>query len=216
MNSFLRRSLTTLGIGTAAAAMAVLPTAANAQEVPGLNVDYDASGSTYVASTDTTLPIAPTTLSVTVDPFTSELTGHMPLQSTQSNFTVIGFIPVSAQVHFEEAAPVTGALLLDTTTWVTTVESEASYYIRLSNLKVAGIPTLAGNNCRTKDPVVIPANTPAGGSFDLEQGGELTGEFSIGNFKSCGLIGAQTHLINALIPGGGNTADLTVSNGRLS
>lgn len=213
MPRLLSRSIKALAATAAAAAVALTPAAANAQEVPGLDVEYDAAGWTHVASTGTDMQIAQTTLNITLDPFTSEIVGHMPLHSTHSNFTVIGFIPVSAQVHFEEAAPVTGQLIAEPT--YVRVESTASYYLRLSDIRVGGIPTLAGNNCRTSSPVVIPANTPAGETFDITSGGRLAGEFSIGNFQSCGLFGAQTHLINALIPGGGNTADLTLSNGRL-
>lgn len=179
----------------------------------GLDVTYDAEGSSHVASTGSTLPIAPTTLHTTINAADGTITGSMQLESVETHFNVIGFVPVSATVHFEEAAPVQGALIVEN--YSTRVETTASYTIRLSDIRVAGIPTLAGPNCRTAQPVTIPANTPEGEQFSIVQGGPLEGEFTIGNFKSCGLFGAQTHLINALIPGSGNTMELTVSNGRL-
>ena len=59
----------------------------------------------------------------------------------------------------------------------------------------------------------IPANTPEGEVFSITKGGNLKGYFTIGNFENCGL---NTLLINLLIPGAGNTSELSVSNGRLS
>ena len=89
--------------------------------------------------------------------------------------------------------------------------STASYYVKLSNVKLAGLPGLVGSNCKTKNPVSIPANTPAGGRFDLINGGELTGTYSLGDFNNCGI---NQWLINAVIPGSGNTVDINVSNGQ--
>ena len=76
---------------------------------------------------------------------------------------------------------------------------------------MAGFPAFVGNSCQTGQ-TVIPANTPKGAKFNLTTGGNLTGTYTIGQFSNCGLT---TALINQLIPGPGNTATLTLSNGRL-
>jgi hypothetical protein len=177
----------------------------------GLNVEYDATGTSHVAHTDSDLWIKPTTLSLTVESADGTFTGHLPILPADTKFHVLGLLPIKAQVNFVEAAPLTGAL--HQTANGVQVTSSASYYIRLSDVLVGGIPTYVGDHCQTKDPVVVEADTPAGGSFDLNNGGELTGTFSIGDFQNCFL---ETGLINLLVPGSGNTIDLTVSNGRLS
>jgi len=193
--------------GLFALGIALMPTAANAA---GLDVDYDASGSSYIASTGSTVDIAPTTLSTTIESADGSITGHMPLKPATSEFKIIGLLPVKATVHFDEAAPITGSLINEGNT--TRVESTASYYIRLSDVRVAGLPVYVGDKCQTKDPVSIPANTPEGEQFDIVNGGELHGEYTIGDFHHCFI---QTWLLNLLIPGSGNTVDLNVTNGRL-
>ena len=205
----MKKSLRVMAVAAAATTVALIPAAA--QAVP-LDVDYDAVGTATIASTGSTIDLGPTTLSTTVDSEggPGSLTGTLPLDPTTVEFKAAGFLPVKATVSFEEAAPITGQLVRDGA--LTRVESTASYFIKLSDVKVAGLPAFVGNNCQTEDPVQIPANTPAGGNFNIVAGGSLEGEFSIGDFERCGLT---TGIINLLVPGDGNTVQLDVSNGRL-
>ncbi|TNC52276.1 hypothetical protein [Mumia zhuanghuii] len=200
------RRLAALGAG---AALALTPVAAHADTTLGL--EHDAVGTSYIKSTGSTIGVGPTTLSTNLNVDNGSFTGHMPLPGTRTKFEVIGFIPVEADVAFVEAAPIQGQIsLVDQNTPVT---STASYYIKLSNIKIVGLPTFTGPHCRTKNPVTIPANTPAGGNFNLLEGGTLKGTFTIGDFQNCGL---NTWLINLLVPGSGNTIDINVTNGRFA
>jgi hypothetical protein len=204
------RTITRLAAVGAAAAATVAMSTSGAQAVT-LNVAYDATGTSHVNHTDSDLWIKPTTLSLGVESADGTFTGHLPILPADTKFHVLGLLPIKAQVNFIEAAPLTGAL--HQTANGIQVTSSASYYIRLSDVLVAGIPTYVGDHCQTADPVVIEADTPAGSSFDLDNGGELTGTFSIGDFQNCFL---ETGLINLLVPGSGNTIDLTLSNGRIT
>lgn len=186
---------------TAAVALATAPLA-NADD--SLHVLYDAVGSSVVAKTGSTVALGPATLSATVNPDGS-FTASLPLPPSTTSFKALGLLPISATVSFVAAAPVTGQIVSDPTTRLT---STSSYFIKLSNVKTAGIPTPVGSKCQTKAPVSIPAAGP----FSITQGGTLTGTYTIGNFSHCGLT---TALINLLIPGGGNTVTLTLSNGRI-
>ncbi|GGF37431.1 hypothetical protein GCM10011519_08710 [Marmoricola endophyticus] len=190
---------------TALSAHAATPAAA-----PPLNVDYDAVGTSHVAKTDSDVAIGPTTLSTTVQAAGGALTGHLPIPQTSTSFKAVGFLPISAKVDFVEAAPITGTLGRDGTR--TVVKSTASYYLKLTDVKAAGLPAFVGDTCQTKEPISVPADTPDGESFNIVSGGHLTGTFDIGSFEHCGLT---TPLINLLVPGSGNTLDLTVSNGRI-
>lgn len=190
-----------------AAAVTFVPAAAHADTIIGIN--YDATGSTYIASTSSSIPLGPTTLSTQLNVNNGDITGHLPLPSQHSTFKLIGFVPVEADVTFVEAAPVSGHI--DLAGAIASVNATASYYIKLSNVKLAGLPGFVGSNCKTKDPVSIPVNSPTGQGFDLVNGGELTGTFSLGNFQNCGI---NQWLINAVIPGSGNTVDIQVSNGQ--
>ena len=195
------RIRTTLAAGLATLALAAIPAAAHAAT---LNVNYDVTGTSHVSHTDSDLWIRPTTLSISNDTSTNTFTGHLPIAPADTKFHVLGFLPIKATVNFIEAAPLTGVLGRGT------VSTTASYYLRLSDVLVGGIPTYVGNNCRTVDPIVINASNPAGTTFNITSGGELTGTFSVGDFQNCSL---QTWLINQLVPGDGNTVDLQVTNG---
>lgn len=199
------KSIATLFAGTA---LALAPLAAQAAP---LNVDYDASGTSTIASTGSSIPLGPTTLSTQVDLNAGTISGSMPLPGTTTRFEVVGFIPVTADVNMVPAAPLAGNITPSGFNLVVT--SSAQYHIRLSNIRVVGFPLFAGPFCRTKNPVTIPANTPAGQSFGLFAGGNLEGTFTIGDFQHCGL---NTWLINLLVPGSGNTVNLTASNGRIA
>lgn len=188
-----------------AAALIAMPATAHAVD---LTYDYDVEGTSHIASTDSDLWIKPTSMEVTSDTSTNAITGHLPLKDADTKFHVAGFLPVKATVSFIEAAPLEGQLTRVGRNLAVT--STASYYVKLSDVLVAGIPAFAGDNCRTKKPVVISANTPDGERFDLSRGGRLVGEYTLGAFQNCNL---NTGLINLLVPGSGNTVELNVSNG---
>lgn len=192
----------------AAGALTLAATPAQAAGGPTITVVYDAAGSSTVRSTGSVVPLGPTTLTTVVSG-DGTFTGSLPLPPQRTSFTILGLLPVQATVTFEPAGgkrQVTGTLSLNR------VRSKARYYLRLSDVTVAGLPGFVGSSCRTVAPVVIPASTPAGQKFDLTTGGTLSGTYTIGQFAGCGL---QTGIINALIPGSGNTESITLSNGRL-
>lgn len=208
-----RRAVRRVLVGTvagsvAAGALALAAAPAQAAGGPTITVLYDAAGSSTVKSTGSVVPLGPTTLTTVVSG-DGTFTGSLPLPPQRTSFRVLGLLPVQATVTFEPAGgkrQVTGTLLPGK------VRSKARYYLRLSDVTVAGLPGFVGDSCRTVDPVVIPANTPPGQKFDLTTGGTLTGTYTIGQFASCGL---QTGIINALIPGAGNTQSIRLSNGRV-
>lgn len=186
----------------ALALVATIPAAAHADT---LSITYDVTGTSHIASTGSDVPIQATTLTADVDLTTGQITGHLPIPAAQTQFKLIGFVPVKATVNFVEAAPVAVQLANGA------AATESSYYIRLSDVSVAGVPTYVTDRCQTKDPVVIDAATPAGEKFDITNGGHLSGTFTIGEFGHCFVT---TDLINAIIPGDGNTVDIDVANGR--
>ncbi|MFD1860390.1 hypothetical protein EHW97_14935 [Aeromicrobium camelliae] len=197
------------GLIALAAGLGMALTAAPAS-AETINVDYDVNGVTQIEKTGSSITLGPAVMHSRVEDDGS-FTGDMELPGTRTEFKVIGFIPVTADVNFTPTGPTTGQL-----TRVgrqRTLASTSSYYVRLSNIKASVFPLFAGQNCRTVDPVVIPANTPEGEFFDIAAGGRLVGEYSIGDFQNCGL---NTWLINLLVPGGGNTVELNLTNGRIA
>jgi hypothetical protein len=202
-----RKTLAGLACTAAVAAVSMMPSAAHAYTPVAIN--YSAVGTTHINSTNSDIPLGPTTLSTVLDFDTLDFTGHLALPTQHTTFKLIGFVPVEADVTFIEAAPVQGHLNFSGDD--ASVAATASYYVKLSNVKLAGLPGLVGSNCKTSSPVSIPTNTPAGGRFDLIDGGPLTGTFTLGNFSNCGI---NQWLINAVIPSSGNTVNIAVSNGQ--
>jgi hypothetical protein len=190
--------------------LAGLPATANADGTGPvvLTVAYDVSGSSTVAKTNSTVTLGPTTLTTGLDA-QGNFTGTLPLPPTTTSFRALGLLPVTATITFVPAGPVTGNLSAHPTPVIT---STAAYYLRLSHVTVGGLPAIVGDRCQTRDPVTIPANTPAGQSFDITNGGTVTGTYTIGLFDDCGL---NTPLINLLVPGPGNTATMQLTNGRI-
>ena len=194
------------GVIAAGAAVALMPTAAHAATI--VPIKYDAVGTSHIAKTNSDVKLGPTTLTTNLDVDTGDFTGSLPLPGTSTKFKIIGFVPVEAKVDFIEAAPLTGHINLAEDR--AEVTSTAKYYVKLSDIKVAGLPTVPGDKCKTKQPVSIPVGTRPNEGFDLVNGGRLVGTYTIGDFENCGI---NTGLINLLVPGGGNTVDITVSNG---
>jgi len=182
----------------------------SAHAVP-IDLAYDANGSTTVSTTGSTIPLGPTTLNTTLEYSTGEFTGSMAIPSAHTHFWAAGFVPMSADVTFVEAAPVTGKLSAHPEGGGSYVTATAQYYVKLSNVKAVGFPTFVGDSCRTKAPVTIPVATPDGERFAVFTGGNLTGTYTIGDFQNCGLM---TWLVNALVPGSGNQVTFTLSNPR--
>ena len=172
-------------------------------------IDYDASGTSFIAKPKSTVKLGPAVSKTYIsDSGDGTFTGDLALPPTQSTFKILGLIPVSATVTFVPAAPLSGQI---SDTLPLRLSATASYYLKLTNVKAAGLPTFQGNSCQTAAPVTIPVATPAGESFDLTNGGDLTGTYTIGKFSNCGLT---TGLINLLVPGPNNTVTFTLSNGR--
>lgn len=191
----------------ATSAIALTPVAAHAAQIT--TIKYDASGTTYIAKTKSTLEIPPTKLTTNLNINTFNFTGRLPLKPTKASFKIIGFVPVDATVSFIPAGQVRGSIALDEA--IASVKSTASYTVKLTDVKVAGIGAAVGDNCQTAEPIVMNADTRPGEGFDLQAGGTLVGTYTLGKFADCGLT---TGIINMLIPGPGNTAEINVSNGR--
>jgi hypothetical protein len=203
--SFRTRGIAALtAIGASAAVAVALAPAAHAAPVL-LKVAYDANGTTVVAKPNSTVTLGPGVLNASVRP-NGSFFGSLPLPPTTSSFKVLGLLPATATVSFQRGAALTGQISSGGGT--ARISSTASYYIKLSDVSVAGIPAFVGSNCRTTDPVSIPVSGP----FSINDGGTIGGTYTIGKFSNCGLT---TALINLLIPGSGNTVSLTLSNGRI-
>jgi hypothetical protein len=209
----MRRKLAAMAAMATAAVAAIAFSVGPARADTMINAVYPVSGSTHINSTNSDLTLGPGTLNSTIDLQTLQLTGDVSLPPSSGSFNAFGFVPVSATVAFVPVGQTTGAV---TTGAITdgTVTATSQFIIQITSMTVAGLPAAPGSSCETSSPVAITVTSPA--NFNADLGGTLTGTYTIPDFKSCGPLGIETPLINALIPGSGNTISLTLGKPTLS
>ncbi|GAB2487583.1 hypothetical protein [Jatrophihabitans fulvus] len=210
------RTLRRLAVGgaaavalTATALTGAAPAVASTAPPGSFEIDYDATGTSLIKKPNSTIKLGPTVSKTYIsDSGDGSFTADLPLPPTKSTFKILGFVPVSATVNFIPVGKLTGRISDSVPVRLT---ATAKYTIRLTDVKAFGLPTFQGSSCQTASPVSIPVATPAGQQFDLTEGGKLSGSYTIGKFAHCGLT---TGLINAVVPGSGNTLTFSLSNGR--
>jgi hypothetical protein len=168
------------------------------QADPTLNATYAVNGSTTIKSTNSTMALGPGTLTAALDVKTLTFTSNLTLPAATGSFTELGFVPVTATTEFIQDGAITGN---DVNGGIT---AAAHIIIKLTKVTVAGLPVPIGNNCQTS-PATI--NLASGKGFNVLLGGPVAGTFTIPNFADCGF---STPILNAVIPGSGNTIDLTL------
>jgi hypothetical protein len=164
------------------------------------SLTYPVTGSTYINAIHTSIPLGPGTLAATADLTTSTITGSVNLPAAAGSFDELGFVPVTATTEFIEDGSTTGTLESNGG-----IQATAKITLKLTSLKVAGIPLPVGNSCETATPATIPLTSQPG--FNALTGGTVTGTYTIPKFAHCLL---NTVLINLTLPGPNNTITLTL------
>lgn len=198
------------GLALATALTAVGFGAQSAMADSVLTATYPVSGETSIASTGSQLDLGPGSLAATVDLTTGQITaGALTLPDATGTFDELGFVPVTATVAFEQVGQVTGTV--DHVTGATTATADVT--LRITDLKVAGVDVGVGSGCQTTTPAVITVTSGSG--FNVLAGGPVSGSYDIPTFEGCGLLGIESPVINAVIPGAGNTISLNLGAAAL-
>ena len=165
-----------------------------------VSLTYPVSGSTYINAIRTSIPLGPGTLSATADLTTSAITGSVNLPPATGSFKELGLVPVTATTAFVEQGQTTGTLESDGG-----IQATSHITLKLTSLKVAGIPVPVGNSCQTAVPATITLTSESG--FNALTGGTVSGTYTIPRFAHCLLA---TPLINLTLPGPDNTITLNL------
>ena len=165
-----------------------------------VSLTYPVSGSTYINAIHTSIPLGPGTLSATADLTTSAVTGNVNLPPATGSFKELGLVLVTATTAFVEQGQTTGTLESDGG-----IQATSHITLKLTSLKVAGIPVPVGNSCQTAVPATITLTSESG--FNALTGGTVSGTYTIPRFAHCLLT---TPLINLTLPGPNNTITLTL------
>jgi hypothetical protein len=199
-----RRGLAIAGLGAAVTALAIaLPAAASAGTT--VTVRYPVTGVTVISANNSSLKLGPGKLTTTADLSTGALKAKLVLPPATGSFTELGIIPVTATTEFIQDGPTTGTL--NATTGAVTTTSNVT--LRITSLTVAGLPVSVGSTCESSTPAAITVASQPG--FNIADGGNLSGAYTIPPFANCGL---DTLVINLTIPGPNNTITLTLGKGK--
>jgi hypothetical protein len=109
-------------------------------------------------------------------------------------------VPVTATTAFVETGQTTGTLESNGG-----IQATSHITLKLTSLKVAGIPVPVGNSCQTASPATITLTSQPG--FNALTGGTVSGTYAIPKFAHCLLA---TPLINLTLPGPNNTITLNL------
>jgi hypothetical protein len=199
----LRKTITAVAAGGLAVAgmLVAVPSASAAPADDSLLASYPINGSTTIKATNSSMNLGPGTLDATLDVDNNTFSADLNLPPATGSFTELGFLPVTATTEFVQDGATTGAVDGDTGG----IASTSTITIRLTDVKIAGIDVPVGNSCQTS-PATVQLTSEDG--FNVLTGGNISGTYTIPKFSNCGLL--NTPIINAIIPGSGNTITLTL------
>jgi hypothetical protein len=167
-----------------------------------LEFKFDITGETFIKAANGKAPITGNIV-VEFDLATGNYTSTLTLNPTQGSFSIVGFLPVTSDIKFEQTAPTTGTLIDGKLT------SSSPMHVFLTSVNSFGLPIGGGPTCRTVTPATIDLATPEGEIFNPLAGGKLTGTYTLpGLNDQCGFLGG---FISIFMAGGGNTLDLTLT-----
>jgi hypothetical protein len=181
------------------AAGGVAATAGPASADTVLNVHYALTGTTFIKKLNTTFDLGAGTLASAVDLDTAALTSTLSLPPGTLSFKVRG-ASFTVNTEIVQDGPASGSISLSDGT----ITSTATVTLKVTGLTVSGVGIPIGDSCGTRPfPIAITSGT----GFSIISGGPLNGTFTIPSFGNC-LLG--TALLNQVIPGPGNTLNLTL------
>ncbi|MFI1680724.1 DUF6801 domain-containing protein [Streptomyces sp. NPDC020607] len=125
----------------------------------------------------------------------------LELDPTTGRFTLLGLLPATADIAFEQTARTTGTL--DT---AGSLKAHAEMYVKLTGVSTFGLPIGGGPNCGTVGPAKM--DLVGEGRFEPYKGGKLKGTYTLPGLKDCG---ALNDMISAFTTGPGNTIDMDLT-----
>ena len=198
--SLVKRLATLAAATTLLAAAAAAATAPRASADTVVNAHYALTGTTFLKKLNSTVNLGSGTLAATVDLTTGAVSSTLSLPPATVSMKELGIIPVSATATMVQNGPATGTANLTTNT----ITSSASVIFKITKLKVAGLNVPIGGNCASSP---FSVSLSSGPGFTVSGGGPLSGSYTIPPLHGCGLT---TPVLNLLIPGPGNTFNLTL------
>lgn len=173
----------------------------------GIQVVYDAEGSTTVEASDGNVPLSGV-IDSEVNPNTGDVTASLQLDPTTGEFEIPLLwhsIDGSAEIEFEPVGETTGTL----EDGQLTTESKLNVEVKKASVNLFGkdITIGGGTECRTEAPAEITLKNE-GDNFLPLSGGTLVGTYELPRLENCGLL---TEVLNKFMAGPGNQIELELT-----
>jgi hypothetical protein len=146
--------------------------------------------------------------------------GRHELPPVTATFLAFRFVPVTATLHLVELTPIRVVSVsgIKAPPFPITVRTSTKISVRISGVKVNGVPLDVGTHCRTASPVQLNLvgrgkNTFPPKGYTVPTGGPLAGRLTIPRFTGCGVSENLDPLLTGSISGFGNFVKVT--QGRL-
>jgi hypothetical protein len=142
--------------------------------------------------------------------------GRHELPPVTATFLAFRFVPVTATLHLVELTPISVVSVsgVKAPPFPITVRTSTKISVRISSVKVNGVPLDVGTHCRTASPVKLDLvgkgkNTLPPKGYTVPTGGPLSGRLTIPRFTGCGVSENLNPLLTGSISGPGNFVKVT-------
>ncbi|MEV2254387.1 DUF6801 domain-containing protein [Streptomyces sp. NPDC050147] len=163
-------------------------------------LSFGIKGSSFIKAANGTAPLAGG-IDTRYDLDKGTFDADLHLDHTKGQFTILGFLPTTADIAFDQTAKTTGTL--DT---AGSLKSHSEMYVKLTGVNVFGLPIGGGADCKTVEPAKI--DLAGEGRFQPYKGGKLKGTYTLPGLKGCGGL---NDMISAFTSGPGNTIDMDLT-----
>ncbi|MEU6678884.1 DUF6801 domain-containing protein [Streptomyces sp. NPDC046925] len=165
-----------------------------------VQLSFGIKGSSYIKAAKGSAPLTGG-IDTRYDPDKGTFDADLGLDPTRGQFTFLGFLPVTADIAFEQTGKTTGTL--DTAGSLT---SHSEVYVKLTGVSALGLPIGGGPNCGTVEPAQV--DLASEGRFQPYKGGKLKGTYTLPGLKDCG---GFNDMISTFTAGPGNTIDMDLT-----
>ncbi|WP_415949625.1 DUF6801 domain-containing protein [Streptomyces sp. KLOTTS4A1] len=166
-----------------------------------VKLDFDIKGVSHIKAANGDTPLSGD-IKTRYDLDTGAFDADLNLAPTRGNFTILGFLPTTADIAFEQDGMTTGTLDVNGV-----LKSHSEMYVKLTSVNIFGLPIGGGENCRTTEAAKI--DLVGEGRFQPYQGGRLVGTYTLPGIADCG---GFNDIISAFMAGPGNTIDMNLTH----
>lgn len=167
---------------------------------PPIHLSYGLTGSSSIKAANGTATLGGG-IEADFDLASGSYKADLTLDPTTGRFSILGFLPATAKIEFQQVERTTGTLNA-----AGDLTAKSRMYVKLPEIAIFGIPLGGGADCGTGTPADV--NLTSDGRFDPLGGGKLKGVYTLPALKNCG---AFNDILSAFTAGPGNAIGMTLA-----